>query len=240
MIPKTRSDSGILLPSNSRMGDTMQMPTFFLVLMTVIPMLTMPIDPDCSVWPNQKGDGLLMACGSSEGLQLCLITSDGRRTAVDNVDAPDAVATGPVAWSPTDSYVAIEIGLDEEPGILLIDVSERPSAIFVDKVLVSANVSGAGPQWDSTGGWLVFRTSGTGDWENEGIYTRRIADGETFKLIDAVPRSMTISNGSLFLTRRVGTDPTKADLLIFRLPELLRDRMRIGKESMPRERAEKD
>ncbi|HKR62133.1 MAG TPA: hypothetical protein VJZ00_00265 [Thermoanaerobaculia bacterium] len=176
-------------------------------------------------------------------MRLAFMAKDGTTIEVQRVDsdiAQSAVATGPAAWSPADTHVALEIGLDEEPGVLLIDVSRQPSAVFVDRALASANVSGAGPQWDSSGAWLVFRTSGTGEWENEGIYAREIKGGAMLKLVAGVPRSMTVASDTLFVTLLQADDRRKDELVIFDLPTLLKQGSRVAIANSARKRTEKE
>jgi hypothetical protein len=217
----------------------------FLVLISIAPMATFPVGSDCGFWPNHKGDRVLIACESDDGLHLSLLTVGGARRPIASGDADvmrQAVASGPATWSPADSHVALEVGLDEEPGVLLIDAGDNPSADFVDKVLVESNVSGAGPQWDVSGDWLIFRTSGTGDWAHEGVYARRIKDTAVFKLLGTVPRAMVVSNNTLFMSRSVENMPGQAEWLIFDLPKLLQQGKPVvsNSKSMSRECANKN
>ena len=216
--------------------------SFLLATAAVVPLWTLPVDSNCRVWPSPKGDRVLVACTSERGMQLAIRQSDGRTVDVERLDreiAQNGVATGPAAWSPTGEEVAIEIGLDEEPAILLIDASQEPSAIFVDRELAAANVSGADPQWDTTGKWLIFRTSGTGDWNNEGIYVRESKSGTTRRLVNVVPRSITVAGDTLFVTRSQ-PGSTKSELMTFSLTKLLKQDVSVDTEMSARKRQGKD
>lgn len=117
-----------------------------LVISAAAALWTLPLDSNCHVWPNRRGDRALIACTSERGLQLAVLASDGTKVEVQRIDrdiAEMGVASGPAEWSPTGKQVALEIGLDKEPGVLLIDVSDVPSAVFVDRGLAAASVSGA-------------------------------------------------------------------------------------------------
>ena len=108
-----------------------------------------------------------MLCRPDDVSSLVVHTADSAATRVQSERdiAGGGVPTGPAAWSPSSDRVALEIRLDEEPGILLIDLRGHPTGVFVDRALVDSNVSGTQPQWDTPGKWLIFATSGTGDWE---------------------------------------------------------------------------
>ena len=215
--------------------------SLLLATAAAVPLWTLPLDGDCRVWPGPKGDRVLMACTSERGMQLAIHRSDGRTADVERLDreiAEVGVATGPAAWSPTGKEVALEIGLDEEPAILLIDASHEPSAIFVDRELAAANVAGADPQWDPTGKWLIFRTSGTGEWANEGIYVRESKSGAIRRLLNVVPRSITVAGDTLFVTRSP-TGSTRAELMTFSLTDLLKQGTSVEGETSARKRRAK-
>src|SRR5687768_1507963 len=99
------------------------------VLLAVLaagPQTVIALGNDCHVWPNHRGDRALTACRSDDAMRLALVSRDGKTIQVHQVDGgvvQSAVPSGPAVWSPADTHVALEIGLDEEPGILLIDVS---------------------------------------------------------------------------------------------------------------------
>lgn len=216
-----------------------------LAILSAAALWSSPMANHCVFFPAPKGERVLLACRPGDAMQLAVVGLDGRRTEIADIE-PDMVSggvpTGPAAWSPTGDHVALEIGLDEEPGVLLITLGERPSALFVDRVLVDAGVSGAQPQWDSSGKWLIFATSGTGEWNREGVYAMRVADGAVFRLLTAVPRSLRVADDVLYLQRVDRADPAKSDLAVFRLPALLRSAERVGTAAAvpARKRSEKE
>jgi hypothetical protein len=214
------------------------------MLLSTIALLSRPLPEGCVHFPSAKGGRVLQACRPGDELQLTVLESDGRSTSINRIEADmvsGGVPTGPAAWSPSGDRVALEIGLDEEPGILLIDLTGEPSAIFVDRVLVDANVSGAQPQWSASGEWLIFATSGTGDWNHEGVYGLRISDGGVFRLVTAVPRSMEVVDDVLYLKRVDRADPARSELVEFKLRTLLAQAERIATLSSPaRERRNKN
>ena len=88
--------------------------------------------------------------------------------------------------------------------------------------LAVANVSGADPQWDTSGEWLIFRTSGTGEWENEGIYARDPKNGAIGRLVQVVPRSITVAGDTLFVTRSPSAGAPRGEVMVFSLAALLK------------------
>lgn len=208
-------------------------------LLSAAAILSVPLSDDCGFFPSPSGDRVLLACRPSGELRLTVTTAGGQTTTIDDVEtdmARHAVPTGPAAWSPYGDAVALEIGLDEEPGVLLITLKDRPTAIFVDRVLADANVSGAQPHWDRSGEWLIFATSGTGDWANEGVYALRINDGAVFRLLDAVPRRIKVAGDFLYVERVDRDAPERSILANFKIPELIRGGERVATVDMPRRR----
>lgn len=199
-------------------------------------LLTLPLSNDCGFFPSLNGDCVLVACRPGDVLSLVVHTGDGAATRVQiEADiARDGVPTGPASWSPSSDRVALEIGLDEEPGILLIDLKGQPMAVFVDRALVDSNVSGTQPQWDASGKWLIFATSGTGDWENEGVYGYRVSDGALFRLASALPRRLKVAGDFVYLERADHADPSKVHLVALRLQTLLEAGTRMGDSSSKR------
>jgi hypothetical protein len=208
------------------------------LLLSTLTLWSLPFAEDCVFFPNLRGDRVLIACRPADELLLTVYSADGRSTQVGAIDQAvrGGVPTGPAAWSPSGDRVALEIGLDEEPGILLISLLGKPSAIFVDQILVDANVSGAQPQWDPSGEWLIFATSGTGDWKSEGVYAMRVRDGVVFRLLSVVPRRMRIAGDFLYLDQLDRADPSRSDLKAFRLSALLKSGHQVAAS---RERIEK-
>lgn len=199
-------------------------------------LLTLPLSSDCVFSPSLSGDRVLVACRPADVLSVVVHTADGAETRVqlEGDIAREGVPTGPAAWSPSNDRVALEIGLDEEPGILLIDLKGQPTGVFVDRALVDSNVSGTQPQWDASGKWLIFATSGTGDWRNEGVYGYRVADGAVFRLASALPKRLKVAGDFVYLERADRADPSKVHLVALRLQTLLQAGTRIGNSSSRR------
>jgi hypothetical protein len=220
------------------------MPAPFLLVLAATTAWSMPLADDCLFAPNRTGTRLLVACRPDDTMLLTLVDATGKRVPVEVVDADIAeggVPTGPAAWSPSGDLVALEIGLMEEPGVLLIDTGAAPRAVFVDAILADDGVSGARPQWDRSGAWLLFQTSGTGDWDQEGVYAVRVRDRVLFRLLAVVPRRMQVAGDMLYLTEVDRADPALRSLVAYDLPKLLRDATRVGAiEAPPRERATKN
>lgn len=153
-----------------------------------------PVDSGCTLSASPKGDRTLVTCSSGGTLTLLLMTADGRALPVEDLDAVlhNAVPTGSPEWSPSGRSIALEVGLDEEPGVLMIEARDKPSAVLIDRPLIPMQIAAAGPQWHSSGDWLVFHTSGSGGvLANEGVYALRVKDRVVFKLLASSVRSMT-------------------------------------------------
>ena len=202
-----------------------------------------PVDSGCTVSASRNGDRALMSCRTGYGLTLSVIMADGRSIPVKDVDAVlrDAVPTGCPEWSPSGRFVALEVGLDEEPGVLLIDASDKPSAVLMDRPLVPMQIAAAGPQWHSSGDWLVFHTSGAGGvLANEGVYALRLQDRAIFRLLAANVRSMALSGPTLYVVRVNVESNGKGELLAFNIDDLMKKLVRvIPVENASRARHEK-
>lgn len=220
------------------------MPIPILLVLAATAAWSMPFADDCVFAPNRKGTRVLVACRPGDTMLLTLVDAAGKGVPVEVADAEIAeggVPTGPAAWSPADDLVAIEIGLMEEPGVLLIDTGAAPRAVFVDAILADDGVSGARPQWDRSGAWLLFQTSGTGEWDQEGVYAVRVRDRVLFRLLKVVPRQMQVAGDTLYVTEVDRADPALRTLRSYDLPKLLQDGVRVGPiEAAPRERAPKN
>jgi hypothetical protein len=189
-----------------------------------------PVDSGCTLSASYKGDRALMSCKSEDGLTLSVTTADGRSLSVDDIDAVlrDAVPTGLPEWSPSGRFVALEVGLDEEPGVLLIDASDKPSAVLIDRPLIPMQIAAAGPQWHSSGDWLVFHTSGAGGaLANEGVYALRLKDRAIFRLLTASVRSMALSEATLYVVRVSVEANGKGELLALNIDDLMRKAVRV-------------
>ena len=189
-----------------------------------------PIDTGCTLSASHKGDRALISCRSGDGLKLSVTTADGQSLSVEDIDAVlgDAVPTGSPEWSPSGRFVALEVGLDEEPGVLLIDAIDKPSAVLIDRPLIAMQIAAAGPRWHSSGDWLVFHTSGAGgDLSNEGVYALRVKDRTMFRLLVANVRSMAVSGATLYVVRVNVEADGKGELLAFNIDDLVRKAVRV-------------
>jgi Tol biopolymer transport system component len=202
----------------------------FLMLLAVPPAWSQPASSNCIMKANHKGSLTFLACRSPERLQLSLISSGGRVTLVKDADDEvlrSVIDTGTINWSPTDSALALEIDFDDEPGLLLVRVNGTPSAELLDTKLARLNVSATHPLWSSSGDWLLFSTSGTGERSNEGVYALRIKDGAIFRLLRCIAQSFTLAHDMLIVSSVVEKDPTTTMLAAFRFDELLRQKVLV-------------
>ena len=111
----------------------------------------------------------------------------------------DARMIGDPVWSSDGSSVALEVALDEEPGVLLVTLGPQLRVHFVDKSLLHLGLSGMGPAWSLDGQWLLFHTSGTGSsLREEGIYGYRLSDGRTYRLLRARVNSIAVGRDHIF------------------------------------------
>lgn len=188
------------------------------------PLWSSPVGPDCATSASGREPLVLMLCNSEDGLQMSIVRSGGRTTPVRDVDAVlrNAFVTRAPAWAPSGRFVAVEVALDEEPGVLLVDVAGSPSVVFVDKALIPLGVALEHPQWRSSE-WLVFRTSGMGaDLYKEGIYALRMRDRAIFRLLAFDVREFTVTAQTLYVTGRPVRSTVPARLLAFSFEQLLK------------------
>lgn len=200
------------------------------LLTTVISLSLQALDSGCTLSTGHNADRALMSCMTDGALTLSVRTADGRSFSVEDVDAvlPDAVPAGAPEWSPSGRFVALEVGLDEEPGVLLIDVSDKPTAVLIDRPLIPLKIAAAGPQWHPSGDWILFHTSGAGgDFSNEGVYALRLRDRAIFRLLASNVRSMAVSGATLYVVRVNVDAPGKGEFLTFNIDELIRKGIRI-------------
>jgi hypothetical protein len=189
-----------------------------------------PVDSGCTVSTNRTGDRALVSCRTEDALSLSVATSDGRLLPVEDIDAVlgDAMPTGSPEWSLSGRFVALEVALDEEPGVLLIEVRDKPVAIFVDRPLVPMQIAAAGPQWHPSGDWLVFRTSGAGGvLANEGVYALRLRDRAIYRLLATSVRSMALSGATMYLVSVTAEADGAGELLTFNVDDLIRKAVRV-------------
>ena len=174
------------------------------VLLSLAPLWSKAGGEDCLLSASPKGERTLMACRTADGWQLSLIAPDGRIARMTDVDADalhGVVSTTVAVWSPTGRNVALEIGFDEEPGVFLIDAGESPSAVLIDRALAKQNVSATDPQWTAAGDWLLFRTSGTGEHANEGVYAVRLKDRAIVRLVPGIVKAFTLAGNTLIVSK---------------------------------------
>jgi hypothetical protein len=204
----------------------------FAVLLHLAPasLWAKPADRACTLSASHKADRALLSCRTGDTVALSVVTADGRALSVEDVDGVlrDAVPVESPQWSPSGRFVALEVGLDEEPGVLLIDVHDKPSAVLIDRPLIPMQIAAAGPQWHPSGEWLLFHTSGAGgDLANEGVYALRLQDRAIFRLLAANVRSMGVSGATLFVVRLNIEANGKSELLALDIDDLMRKGVRV-------------
>lgn len=202
----------------------------FLLSLVVNPLWSKPIDTACTLSASHNGKTVLTSCRSQEALALTLVTSDGRSLPVEDVDAVmrDAVPTASPLWSPSDEFVVMEVALDEEPGVLLIEVSDTPNARLFDRSLTRMQLSATGPQWHS-GEWLVFHTSGTGgDLAMEGVYALRLKDRVLFRLLSLNATRIAVTHTTLYVSHMPISPGGKRALSAFPMRVLLEKATRVA------------
>lgn len=146
-------------------------------------------------------------------------------------DSNCAVSANPGSpeWSPSGRFVAFEVGLDEEPGVLLIEANDQPSAVLIDRPLIPLQIAAAGPQWHSSGNWLLFHTSGAGGvLANESVYALRMKDRAIFRLLASSVRSLALSDDTLYVVRVNVEADGKGELLAFDVEDLIRKAVRVA------------
>lgn len=198
--------------------------------LALVTLWSKPVDSNCTVSANRRGDRALLSCRTGDGLRLSVVTADGRSLPVGDVDAVlhDAVPTESPEWSQSGRFVAFEVGLDEEPGVVLVDVSDKPSAVLIDRPLIPMQIAAAGPRWHSSDDWLLFHTSGAGGaLANEGVYALRLADRAIFRLLAANVRSMAVSEATLYVVRVNVEADGKGEVLAFKVDDLIRKGVRV-------------
>lgn len=161
----------------------------------------------CMVSVSPRGTAAVVVCRDAQsGLTISAVDADSRNPAED-VDQVlrDARLIGDPVWSSDGSSVALEVALDEEPGVLLVRLGSRLRVHFVDKSLLHLGLSGMGPAWSLDGQWLLFHTSGTGgSLREEGIYAYRLSDGRTYQLLRARVSSIAVGRDHLFAVVAAG------------------------------------
>lgn len=177
------------------------------------------LNGDCAISASgAMMSSVLVACDTPNGLELSVVTPDGRKFQVSDPDdvTAHAVATGAVRWSPDGSQAAMEIALAEEPAVLLIDMfPDSPSASLID-TYSSLDVSLADPEWHPSGRWLFFHSSGTGERITaEGIYALRLSDLCIFRLYVGNVSDVAVDNETIYAIRGpLANDPSHVVLTI--------------------------
>jgi hypothetical protein len=155
----------------------------------------------CRVSVPPRGATAIVICRNAEsGLTISAVDADSSDPAedVDHV-LRDAKLIGDPVWSSDGSSVALEVALDEEPGVLLVRLGSRLRVHFIDKSLLHLGLSGMGPAWSLDGQWLLFHTSGTGgSLRDEGIYAYRLSDRQTYQLLRARVSSIAVGRDHIF------------------------------------------
>jgi hypothetical protein len=202
-----------------------------------------PVDNDCRL-SSGRSNSVLMACRSEDGLHLWVVSADGRRTRVEDVDRvlPDAVPVGTFASSPSGEFAALEVALDEESGVLLVDMSDKPSVTLLDRPLIPMQIAAAGPQWHPSGEWLLFVTSGTGgDLAKEGVYGLRMKDRAIFRITAANTTTFALADDTLYVVRKA-VEAKTSELVGVSFAGALKSAIQVvpSERSASRRRAEKE
>ncbi len=155
----------------------------------------------CKVSAPARAMTPVVVCSDRKtGLTIFTVDADSI-IAVEDVDKvlADARLTGDPVWSSDGSSLALEIALDEEPGVLVVRLGTRSRVHFVDKSLVPLHLSGMGPVWSPDDRWLLYHTSGTGGrLRDEGVFAYRASDGATYRVLRARVSSIAVSREHLF------------------------------------------
>lgn len=191
--------------------------------------VTTPVRDNCRVWPDHHGSRAVLTCSEREGFSVAvfnagmIVTPQG----VSNAVYHDIVALNAVEWAPSDEFASVTVTFEDEPGVLLVDLRGPAHVTFLDERLSRLGISAADAHWDSTSKSLIFRTSGSGQRENEGIYSLDTRGMTLYRLLRLIPQGLALSAGRAFVIRSRTTDVTRSELEIFDVEMLLAKRRKV-------------
>jgi hypothetical protein len=199
----------------------------FLILTLLVsfsPTWSVSFNDECVMSPSTSGD-VLIVCQEADGLSLTVVTKEGEKYGLEP-ESPAYLegmrsAVVPV-WSPSGKRIAFQVGLDEEPEVLIVTLGPDPSITRFDVVLAPLGVSAASPHWGLTDEWLIVMTSGTGArYDAEGVYGWRLSDGTVIRLIGGIAGQLLIVGDFLYISYSDHGDRPGPTVAMFELAQLL-------------------